>query len=369
MLNFKSKYPIGIDIGSRNIYAVQLKETRQGFAVRALAHRELEAEIESIPDANPGLVDAVKKMTKNRNFRGKSAVLHIPVKNISVLPIRFKVGATETLEEAILRESEKYLSFPLEEAALDYPSLTPEVDGDGDAYRATVIAVRRKYIEQYLQLMKQAGLTVEAVDYRVSSLIRLYKHFHKVTKHPVILCYIGYFESMLAVVTEDSIIGQRIIPWGVHELIEKILANLELLKAKDNARLLLKTHGLAYEDLESADNSDDRAPDATMVNMRRAIFQVITPSIDELVFEFHKMISGVMSEKQHTAFEGIYMYGHAALIHHFDRYFERRLNIPTRCINPMTTVALSDGNKLPGIDEGAPFALALGLAMRKVTWL
>ncbi len=174
---------------------------------------------------------------------------------------------------------------------------------------------------------------------------------------------------MLAVVTENSIIGQRIIPWGVHALIEKILANLELLDSKDNTKLLLKTHGLAYEDLKSADNSDDRALDATMVNMRRAIFQVIAPSIDELVFEFHKLISGVLSEQQHTAFEGIYMYGHAVLIHHLDRYIERRLSIPTRRINPMTSVALAGGNKLPGIDEGAPFALALGLAMRKVTWL
>ena len=74
MLNFKSKYPIGIDISSQNIYAVQLKKTRQGFAVRALAHGELETEIASIPDANPGIVYAVKKMTKSRNFRGKSAL-------------------------------------------------------------------------------------------------------------------------------------------------------------------------------------------------------------------------------------------------------------------------------------------------------
>jgi type IV pilus assembly protein PilM len=285
------------------------------------------------------------------------------------LPIRFQVGKTETLEEAILRESEKYLSFPLEEAAIDYPSLTPEVDGAGDAYRATVIAVQRKSIEQYLQLMKKGGLVVEAVDYRVSSLMRLHKHFYKVTRNPVILCNIGYFESMIAVVNQESILGQRYIPWGVHTLIEKILANLEILDSKDNAKLLLKTHGLAYEDLKSAGNKDDRVPDTTIVNMHRAIFQVIASSMDELVFEFHKMISGVMSEKQHTVFEGIYMYGHAALIHHLDHYFEKRLGIPTRCINPMTMVALPGDSKFSDIDEGAPFALALGLAMRKVKWL
>ena len=52
-----------------------------------------------------------------------------------------------------------------------------------------------------------------------------------------------------------------------------------------------------------------------------------------------------------------------------DGYLENRLNIPTRAINPMHEVPLSESSILPDISSGAPFALALGLAMRKVTWL
>lgn len=369
MLNFKLKYPIGVDIGSHNIYAVQLKPARQGLAVRALAHREFEAEIESLIEDEDVLVAAVKKMTKNRQFRGKSVTLHIPVKHISAFPIRFQVGRTETLEEAIVRESEKYLSFPLREAVIDYASITSEPDGDGTMYKATIIAVRREHIERYLRLMKRAGLTVEAVDYRISSLIRLHQHFNQVTQQPVILCNLGHTESLLSIVTHDNIIAQRVIPWGVHLLLEKVRANFELSAAKDSAKILLKTHGLAYEDVKSTPGDDDQASDETRVNMGRAIYQVITPSIDDLLHEFHTMISYVRSEQQHPGFEGIYIYGAASLIHYLDRYFEKRLNLPSRCINPMTAADLSNNNNLPDISEGAPFALALGLAMREVAWL
>jgi len=229
--------------------------------------------------------------------------------------------------------------------------------------------VQREYIARYLRLMKRAGLIVEAVDYRISSLIRLHQHFNQATQHPVILCNIGSTESLLSIVTHDSILAQRVIPWGVRLLFEKVLANFELSDAKDNAKLLLKTHGLAYEDVKNAADDDDHASDATGVNMVRAIYQVITPSIDDLLHEFHTMISYVRSGQQHPGFEGIYMYGSAALIHHLDRYFEKRLNITTRCINPMAEADLSNNNVLPDISEGAPFALALGLAMREVTWL
>ncbi|GAH22810.1 unnamed protein product, partial [marine sediment metagenome] len=61
--------------------------------------------------------------------------------------------------------------------------------------------------------------------------------------------------------------------------------------------------------------------------------------------------------------------GQGSFIRHMDRYLEKQLNIPTTLINPITKVSLPDAAILPDVSEGASFALALGLAMRKVTWL
>jgi Tfp pilus assembly PilM family ATPase len=107
----------------------------------------------------------------------------------------------------------------------------------------------------------------------------------------------------------------------------------------------------------------------TLENMYRAIYQIITPYIEELIDELHKMLAYLRSEERNAVFEGIFMYGRGTFINSLDAYIERRLNIPTKLINPMTNIALHDDSILPDISEGAPFALAMGLAMRRVAWL
>ena len=109
--------------------------------------------------------------------------------------------------------------------------------------------------------------------------------------------------------------------------------------------------------------------DTAMDNMYRAIYQIIIPHIEELIGEFYKMIVFLRSEERDSVFEGICIYGEGTLINHLDSYIEGRLNIPTQVKNSMTKLGLSDDGSLPDSSESAQFALALGLAMRKVRWL
>ena len=369
MFNFMSKYPIGIDIGSQNIYAAQLKQTRGGFAVRGLVHQKLEEKAEGTTDESDALIPLLRRISKHERFAGKRAVINFSSENIFSFPIRFQVDATETMEEAIVREAAEYIPFPIEEAIIDYPSVQNLAPDHPDYYKITIVAARRVFLEQYLLTLKQAGLTVEAVDFSVSSLIRLHNSLHSVPMNPIILCNIGQTQSLLSVITKESILAQQSAPWGIQTVLTRILANIDLSGDQEMAKILLKKYGLAYEDLKSARDGTDRTEDATIDSMRRAVYQIISPYIEELVHELHKIIGYVRSEQQNVTFEGIHMYGLAALIYHLDHYIESRLYISTKLLNPMTEVPLSDDGILPDISEGAPFALALGLAMRKVSWL
>ena len=369
MFKSRSTYPIGIDIGTQKIYAVQFKKNDHDLVVRGWAHRELDGEIEDSSEKRDTRVSLLKDMVHHAPFVGKRAVLHIPPKDIISFPIRFQVGKEESLEEAILRESKGSLSFPVEEAILDYPSIEPLSSDNTGKYMATVIAVQRDQIDKYLLMLKQAGLTVEAVDFKVSSLIRLHQYLFDVIRDPVLLCYTGKTESLLSIVTKDSVIAHRYFPWGTQTLLEKLVANLGLSNDRDKGKILLKKYGLLHEDRKDANEVADITEDTNAANMLRAIYQIITPYIDELTYEFQKTIGYFRSEAQNVVLNSIYIYGQAALIHHLDRYLEKRIDIPVNQINPMAKVILSDESILSDITEGTGFDLALGLAMRKVTWL
>ena len=123
MLGLKERYPIAIDIADQNIYAAQFQETRQGIAVRELFYRKLDNGQTDSTEPDDALVPVLKEIAKNKRFRGKSVAIHLPAQHVYSFPITFEIGAEETLEDAIVRECRRHLSFPLEEAVVDYPSI------------------------------------------------------------------------------------------------------------------------------------------------------------------------------------------------------------------------------------------------------
>ena len=370
MFEKKTKFPIGIDIQERQIFAVQLQSYRRGIAIKGLAHAEIDGEwkVDDPFESIDALQSPLKKMAKNKTFAGKRAVLHVPPQHIISFPIRFKPARAEPLEQAILRESAAYLPFPIEEAIIDYPSLESVNSGDTREYKAVMIAVHRDLIEKYVGLLRQVGLGVEAVDFQASSLIRLQRHLRNEASGPTILCHLGMTQTLLVIVTSDSILAQRYVPMGLQLLLGKITDNLAFSHGKNNAQVMLQKYGLAYQDQQNADKGPIVQNGETK-RLQRVIYQILSPQIEELLHELHKIIGYVRSEAPHTVFENIYVYGPGVLIRKLDDYLAKRLSIPTQLLNPLHTMELSNDGVIFDPSEGGPFALAVGLAMRKVAWL
>jgi len=372
MLGLKEIYPIAIDIADQNIYAAQFQKNKQGISIRELFHRELGNGETDSSEPDSSLLSVLKEIAKNKKFRGKSATIHIPPQQVFSFPAAFEIGVDETVEEAIVRESRKYLSFPLEEAIIDYPFIHDVSSGPGKKFKANIIAVRREQVEGYVHLLKRAGLSLEAVDFSLSSLLRLHHYLYSVKDGLVILCNIGHRQSLLSIVTKNSILAKRDVPWGIEPLLNSLEINLELPPNSQQAAGMLKKYGLFHEDYTgssataSAEGDGDKE-DA--MEIYRTVFQILTPHIDELIKELHQIMGYVRSEMQKAKFEEIFMYGQASLINFLGQYLEKRLNMPTKCINPISKLTLSYSSLVPDAAEGAPFAQALGLAMRKVKWL
>jgi type IV pilus assembly protein PilM len=363
----QSIFPIAIDIGSQNLFAAQFQQPRQGLEVSGLFHREFDTNAQDPAAIGKLMLPRLREMVKSNRFRGKKAALHLPSHDILSFPIRFKCDRPQDLEPAIVQETTKYLPFPVEEAIIDYPSVT---EGKADQFKATVIAAHRDHIKAYLNMARQAGLAVETVDFHVSSLLRLHRHLFDLSLRPDILCHVGQAQTLLAVATADSIVAQRYVPWGLQVLLEKIAANLALSDGRRNLKMLLRNYGLSFKSAKGEDSTDRfeaRQADETD-SMGRVIHQILAPNMEELIHELHKLIGYVRSEEQNSTFDNIYVYGQGTLVRDLDRYLESRLDISTQLVNPLATMTMTNDSFIDR-SEGGPFALAMGLALRKVTWL
>lgn len=369
MFKFKPKYPIAIDIGDQNISAIQLKETRNGLGVREWFYQQFEDDFEDVSVKRDVLVHALKGMIKKRKFAGRSAIILIPTRNISCFPIRFKVDAAESVESAIVRESMERITIPASEAVIDYTSVTKTGSGDGEHYNAAVIAVKMDLINQYIIMLKQAGLSVDVIDYGLLSLIRLHQYLYNTIHDTVILCHIGYKESLLSIIGNDSILAQRYITWGVEPIIKKLQQNLKLTYDSKAAKTLLRKYGLIYENRQNNKNAVNTDAGNTLDSRIRPTYQIIVPSINKLIHEFQKMIAFFRSEEHNTAIKNIYIYGQGTIINNLDKFFENSLNIKTELINPLKKISVSDHNNLSEVFEDTSLTLALGLGIRRVKWL
>jgi len=369
MKRLTERYPIGIDIGHHNIYAAQFKAKRGGLVIKDLFHQAVGEESAEASDRNGDIVTSLTRIRKNRRFRGRGAIVSLPTQDTLNFPVRIAIDSDRDLEEAIVEEASNHLPYPLSEAILDYPSLVRASSGKEDEYRATVVSVHRDTLERYESLFRQAGLVLEAVDFNVSSLFRLYRRCHPKPSGALAMALIGQTRTMLSVITTEDILGHRNFDWGVQALADKLIVNLKHLKGIENTRFLLDKYGLSHHRSDGGDEEKQPSTDPDRTDTARAVSQVIKPLMEELVYEFHKMFSYVRSEAPKTFIDKICLYGAAADICGLERYLSRRLGMPAMLTNPLSDGALKLNGGSGTVADGSLYALALGLAARRIPWL
>ncbi len=370
MLNFKQINPIGIDITDQALYAAQFQSTRQGKVVGHLWRQRLEdGAIGGEPDED--LIPVLKRVAKARRFKGKQVNLHLPERHMNCFLVSFDLGADEDLEDAIARECRRSLSFPLEEAVVDYASLM-ESPKKKRRYKVALVAVHREIVDAYLALTRKAGLSVGIIDLQLSSLLRLHQYLFKLSNNPVVLCNVDDTTTLLSVVTKQRILAQRQIHWGIQPIKKRLAANLEFTEGDGQAADMLAQYGLMHEKLTTATGKPPagRGDEADSdLAVYRTLFRLLSPYVEELIHELYQITGYVRSEMEVPQFEEIVLYGWASAFNYLDQYVQKRLNIPTKAVNPMAKLSWNvDTVDLEGV-AGSPFGPALGLALRNISWL
>jgi Tfp pilus assembly PilM family ATPase len=182
-------------------------------------------------------------------------------------------------------------------------------------------------------------------------LLRLHHFLFTAAKDPIVLCNVGYTGSMIAIVHKDLILANRHIDWGTKALIENLQHNFEHLGDEKKTILFLKKYGLPYEFQKNQKQESESSGDPEIDNILKVIYQISTPHIEELIHECHQIMAYVRSEFSNPPFAAIYIYGLATVIEHLDQYFEMRLGIPTKRVNPLLSSNFSANKSLSDITE------------------
>jgi type IV pilus assembly protein PilM len=343
----KGKGSIGLDIGSSYIKTVKLKEAKGGYELDLFDLHPLPQELivdGSIIDSLR-LVDSIKEMIRKTGIKTKDAVISISGHSSAIIKrISLPEMSEEELSESIKFEAEQYVPFDIEDVNLDFQIIGPkEEPGQMDVI---LVAVKKEIINEYIAVVKEAGLNPIIVDIDSFALENMYGINYEIEPEKnIALLNIG-----------ASTINMSILKGGI-----SVFTRDSSLGGNLHVEALQREFNISYESaerLKKGESVENISPDDAAA--------IIESASEEILSEIIRSFDYYRSTTLHEDIAEVILSGGCALLKNFASMIAERSGIETRVAEPFRNIKIPKKFDRTYIEEIAPImAVAVGLALRK----
>ncbi|GER92965.1 pilus assembly protein PilM [hot springs metagenome] len=345
---FKRKNPIGLDIGSAYIKAVQLNDTKTGYELVLFDMIPIQQGviIDGMVEDKPALIASIKELLKKINVKKSDAIIGVSGHSSVVIKrITIPLMTEEELDASMKYEAEQYVPFDINDVEIDFQILGPRAEEDGQM-DVVLVAVKKSVIKDYNDVVSQAGLEPIIMDVDSFALSNMYEVNYGIEERKnIALVNIGasttninILQNGVPVFTRDSAIGSS----HHTDALEKEFG----IHREDAERLKLgrSIEGISYGDVQL----------------------VINSASEEIYSELHRSFEYFKSSVAEEDIDKIILSGGASLIKGFSEAMADRLGIEVEVANPFKNIKISEKLDVSYIREIAPIAaVAVGLGIRR----
>lgn len=345
---FGKKDIIGLDIGSKHIKAVQLKETKDLYQLERLGITTLQPELivdGSILDS-ARVVEAIKELITNTDIKSKDVTLSVSGhSSVIIKRVSLPQMSEDELSDSIKFEAEQYIPFDIEDVNLDFQILgLAEEDNMMDV---AIVAVKKDKITEYVSVVKEAGLNPVIVDVDAFALENMHELNYEI-KEEANIALVNIGASMInmnilkggaSVFTRDSSVGGNLLTEALQKEFTISYTNAEKLK-----------QGETVEGVEP----DDMAA-------------VMMSASDDIISEISRSFDYFRDTTNYENIDEIILSGGVALTQDFNSLLSERSGINVSIVDPLKNIQVPDSfDKDYLIKVGPLLSIAVGLAVRRV---
>lgn len=342
----KKNEPVALDIGSTFIKLVQLKGTNKNYQLVKFGMVPLPPEViveGAVMDAGR-VVESIKELLAAQKVSSKDAVISVSGSSVIIKRVSVADMTDEELAESIKWEAEQYIPFSIDDVNVDFQKLGAGAnEGQADVL---LVAVKKDKINDYLNLVKEAGLEPVVMDVDAFALANMYELNYDVEAGTTALLNIGASVMNINILKDGMSIFTRDITVGGNRYTEA----------------LQRDFGLTYEDAEKVKRGEEvEGADKEQI---AAVMLTVT---DDIVFETQRSFEFFMSTTGSGKVSRVMVSGGCARIGNFISTLSERLEIPVEVINPFKNIRI-DPKRFDTalIEESAPLcAVAVGIAIRR----
>jgi len=337
---------LGIDIGDSSLKMVELKKHNRQISLSNYAFSENVNEVNftKVEDISY-LTKAIMKVKEDAGIVCKRATASLPTFAVFSSIINLSNVDKKNLAAVVNEEAKKVIPLPPEEMILDW-KIIPEPDSQTNrgSLRVFLTGSPKKLVRKYLDVFKQAKLTLASLETETFSLVRALLGNDKST---AMIVEIGANSTDLFIVRESIPVLNRSLAICGTTVTKALAEKLGLSYAQAEQFKL---------DLSVSLNSDSH----------EELPQLIIATLEPIVTEMQYMLEFFRSQNSGEV-EKVILSGGGALLLNLADYLSRRLNLKVIIGDPWSHINYPAELK-PILNEVGPrLAVAVGLAMREIS--
>lgn len=359
---FKSAPDEGaIDIGSAYVKLAVIEKKKSGvhellyFAVAPTPPMTIKdgaiLDAQSLGDTIAGLLRA-NNIQGGAKFKLISAVAG---QQVVIRPIPMTKMEPKEVAQAIRFEAERYLPYPVADAAVSGTILSPDT-GDGRTMEVLLVAVPNEIVEAAREVVKMAGVEPSGINLEPLALQKSLQLCltEQQLAGTVALVNIGASFSSINIFSTQRLRHNRTISIAGNSFTKAIGQSLNV--SFDEAEKIKREKGVIQ-----VDGGGDEVAPAT-----QKIFNLIEPVLKELVTEVQRSIDYYRSRYKDGGVDLVVLSGGTAVFKNIDGFLSKEFGVPCMVADPLANLDVSGvkGVTKSELKELAPATMvALGLAL------
>lgn len=352
-----SKPTIGLDIGTTQIKAVQMKKGGRAPIIEKIGISPVPpiSESDSPEERKEIISGAILNALSNGGISAKKSITSVSGESVIVRYIQMPGMSPDELAGAIRSEAEEYIPYQINEVALTHEVLGEITVDDQRKLNVLLVAVRNEVIDDHVSVLEEAELDPEIIDVDSFALMNSFEINYQgelPESEVVVLVNLGSKVTNINIVQNNISHFSRDIGLAGESITATLQARMRM--SREEAEKLKKEIGLVHPGEEDA-------------NKVKA-FDIISQSFDNIINEVRRSLQFYENQPNKDPITKMFLSGGTSNLKGINEFISEKLGLPTENLNPfekcIPQVAGYDQDRLRQI---APIlGVATGLALRKV---
>ncbi|HEY9750981.1 MAG TPA: type IV pilus assembly protein PilM [Allocoleopsis sp.] len=354
---------VGIEITPERVNIAQVRKQGQAFKLVTLSSVEVpegifqEGQIAD-PTAMAGLIQTA--LSENK-IKVKRAATAIPAREAvtRLIPVPAELDDRELREMVLNQEAGLYLTFPREEADVDYQKLGFFVDEDGiEKVQVLLVATRKEVTDTYLSTFEQAGLQLDVLETSSFALIRTIREQLRqfAPQEAVAIADVEFESTEISIVVDGVPQFSRTVPIGTFQIQSALSRAMNLPPSRNTDLLQGMTIPITPTDTIGGTTKMGGTNPGTAAMLR---------VLGELADELRRSIDFYLNQGENLEVAQLLLAGPGGGIGQLDEFFTQRLSLPASQVDPIAALSLEVEQEIPLVQRPG-LGVVLGLGLREI---